>query len=126
MFEDRVATTLELKEMIQFALDNRLNRTPTANLVSNLDPSGKHILIFLMFHEHAGGVGIFPHARCQVLAKLIGKTEPAHFILDTDTEMFENLPSADVIANLLVMHSTMQMERSLSDAVEAKQENPQT
>lgn len=97
----KAVTTDILVKMIQDAENNDYNRLPVENLADDLDPNGIHILEALMIHEHAQGVSVAPHVRCQVFAKMKDSMQPAIFTMDTNMKMFTDAVEAKELSALL-------------------------
>jgi hypothetical protein len=69
-----------------------LNRNLNDAFFKDADLGGEHVISIFMVHEHARGLPVAPHYRCQILAKLRRNTKPCHLVLDMPFTSWHALP----------------------------------
>lgn len=86
----RVASTKQLKVLIQSAQANDFNRYPSGSLP--LDPTGRHILVMVLYGHNMDSARVLHH-RVRVLAKFIGDDSPHEFLLDVADDQLSLIPT---------------------------------
>lgn len=94
----KVVTAPMLDALNRTAAKKHYNRQITDEAIASLDPNGFHIIDPVMIHEHAGGEPVAPHLRCTVLMKFKDSQEPQYTTLDIPFDVFDTLPSADILS----------------------------
>ena len=91
-----------LAELNQRAVKANYNRALTDEFIAKLDPDGVHLVTMVMPHEHAQGVRVEPHYRCQVFAKTIDRDadHPAEVWLDISDGDYWALGTVDEQGNV--------------------------
>ena len=86
-----VFTKQQLREANNWAISMNYNRAlepePLEKYLEGVDDSTKFPIVFTMLHEHAAGVSVDPHMRCQVVMNANGETA----FIDTDLDLYNNL-----------------------------------
>lgn len=89
--------TPTLIRLAQAAYDRDYNRQLDLDrLIASVDQGGWHLLVDVLLHEHAGGVLVDPHVRCQVYIKIATSGQPVVAWLDVELGMFNALSEAKV------------------------------
>lgn len=101
MNDPRVITTPVLKRLNTKAIANDYNRAISDAAIRRLDPDGFHVLSVALLHEHAGGVKVDPHYRCQVLMKMKGQKDPEVVYLDVEIDTYNSLPTPEQARTLV-------------------------
>lgn len=93
--EYRAMRTRALRRLNEVAIANNYNRALTDDLIARADPDGWHVLTPVLLHEHAAGVSVAPHMRCQVLVAVKGDNLPALAWIDVTLDDLRALPRVD-------------------------------
>jgi hypothetical protein len=92
----KVASTPELIRLARVSTMRGYNRQLDPEWIEEfLDPSGAHVIEFLIPHEHAQGQPVPLHARCQVFLKVQGTMNPMQVFIDIPIDEFNALPTVD-------------------------------
>ena len=97
----KVATATQLRSLNNRADKRNYNRVLSNAAMKNLDPDGFNILSAFMVHEHAAGVLVAPHQRCQVWLKMKGQDKPVMGWLDVLTDDYDSLEDAQAVERKL-------------------------
>jgi hypothetical protein len=77
---------------INMEYNRALEPKPLKEHLSSFDENTKFPVVYHMLHEHAGGVKVDPHIRCQIS---LGMKGPLEFI-DVDFDLFNSLEQVTV------------------------------
>lgn len=92
----RQIDTKQLRRLQEAATELNYNRRLPDEMMEQLDPDGQHLLMPVLIHEHAAGVAVEPHMRCEILFKLKAAHGPARGMIDITFEELEKLPRLDI------------------------------
>lgn len=93
----RVMSTEMVAEGTRVAVQRKYNRRLTSEELGAIDPEGIHLAWVMLLHEHAQGVAVPVHYRCQVMLKLREREEPYEMLLDLDIDFFKSLPTVQSV-----------------------------
>ena len=99
----RTITKDQLVSIAAVAEAREYNRQLSMQGLRDVDPVYVGLVSPVLIHEHAQGIKVEPHWRCDCLLKFKGDEEPISVMLDIPMDMFEELervPMDVVDANL--------------------------
>jgi len=96
-----------LAELNQRAVAANYNRALPDGFIAGLDSDGIHLVAMAMPHEHAQGVRVEPHWRCQIFVKMADQDldHPAEVWLDIADGDYNALPEVDEKGNVTAGYS---------------------